>query len=480
MRLKQHIFFWITVILFAFGSLLLTSCKKDKINQSANVQLGFLTDTLTFDTVFVALGSTTKSFTVRNTGKSPIEISKIYLKNGVNSSYRLTIDGDKGNSAQNVFIPAKDSIYIFVEVTIDPNSDTLPFIMMDEVVFEINGKQQQVVLQAYGQNAHFFNGESIETQTWTNDLPYVILNSLEVAKGHTLTIQEGVTVYFGGNSGMVVNGNLQIQGGQDSARWVTFRGYRLDKQVTGIPYDNLPGQWLGLFLMRESGSHDIKNFRLRGSQFGINVGNTTLEELNKISINNAPQLNISNSEIYNNSVYGLYGFLAKINATNVLIHDIGRNAFAGVLGGEYNLQHCTFYLRASNYFDHKQPTVYLSDYHIYNSESPAIVANLKSNFTNTVIDGAAEEEIIFDPIDAKRVTSIIENCALKTKEGLPNYVTSSSNLLNLDFGFENIIKSNFHLKENSILIGKGKDIQVLYDIDGKARKSTPDIGAYEF
>jgi hypothetical protein len=480
MKFLNTIILWSTVILFTSASLFFTSCKKDKINQNSDVRLDFLTDTVTFDTVFVSLGSTTKSFTVRNTDKSPVEISKIYLKNGANSSFRLTVDGDKVNSAQNVVIPGKDSIYIFVEVTVDPNSDTLPFIMSDEIVFETNGNQQQVVLQAYGQNAHFFNGESIGTQTWTNDLPYVILNSIEVTKGNTLTIQEGVTVYFGGNSGMIVNGNLQIQGGQDSARWVTFRGYRLDKQVTDIPYDNLPGQWLGLFLMRETGVHNIQNFRLRGSQYGINVGNTTLEELNKISIDNAPQLNISNAEIYNNSVYGLYGFLAKINATNVLIHDIGRNALAGVLGGEYQIEHCTFYLRASSFFDHKQPTVYLSDYHIYNTESPALIADLKANFVNTIIDGGAEEEIIYDPIDVKRIASKIENCALKTKEGLPNYVISTNNLINLDFGFENAIKSNFHLKESSILIGKGKDIQVLYDLDGKARKSPPDIGVYEF
>jgi hypothetical protein len=122
----------------------------------------------------------------------------------------------------------------------------------------------------------------------------------------------------------------------------------------------------------------------------------------------------------------------------------------------------------------------LSDYHIYNTESPAIVADLKANFVNTIIDGGAEEEIIYDPIDVKRVASKIENCALKTKEGLPNYVISTNNLINLDFGFENAIKSNFHLKESSVLIGKGKDIQVLYDLDGKARKSPPDIGVYEF
>jgi hypothetical protein len=107
MKFLNTIILWSTVIFFTSASLFFTSCKKDKINQDSDVRLDFLTDTLTFDTVFVSLGSTTKSFTVRNTDKSPVEISKIYLKNGANSSFRLTVDGDKVNSAQNVVIPGK-------------------------------------------------------------------------------------------------------------------------------------------------------------------------------------------------------------------------------------------------------------------------------------------------------------------------------------------------------------------------------------
>lgn len=480
MKLNKTAFYWVILLMIGSGSLWVSSCKKDKINQGGDVRLDFLIDTLTFDTLFVTLGSTTKSFTVRNTYSSPVEISKIYLKNGGNSSYRLTIDGDQTNTAQNVIIPAKDSIYIFVEVTVDPSGEALPFVIEDEVVFEINGNRQQVALQAYGQNAHFFNGEAIQSQTWTNDLPYVVLNSIEIEKGHTLTIKEGVTVYFGGNSGMFVNGTLKIEGGQDTSQWVTFRGYRLDKQVTGVAYDQLPGQWLGMFLMRGSGSNEITNFRMRGSQYGLNIGNTTLEELNNVSINNAPDLKITNSVIHNSSVYGLYGFLAKIHATNLLIYDAGRNAFTATLGGQYRIEHSNFYLRSSNLFDHKEPSVYLSDYHVYNSKSPALRADLEAVFINTVIDGTAANEILYDILDMDKLESTIENSAVKSQDPLPAKVIQNANIFNQDNGYADAAKSDFRLKENSILIDKGKDIMVPFDIEGKLRSSTPDIGAFEY
>lgn len=471
---------WLILFFVGLVFVLWTSCKKDKIDYGSSVRLSLMTDTLTFDTVFVSLGSTTKSFTVRNTENSPIEISKIYLKNGNQSSYRLTIDGDATNSAEKVIIPAKDSIYIFVEVTIDPNSETLPFIIEDEVIFEINGNRQQVVLQAYGQNAHFFNGESIQSQTWTNDLPYVILNSIELEEGHTLTIQEGVTVYFGGNSAMFINGTLKIQGGQDTAQWVTFRGYRLDKQVTGIAYDQLPGQWMGLFFMRNSRNNEITNFRMRGSQYGINVGNTTLDELNQVSIANAPDLKISNSVIYNSSVYGLYGFLAKIHATNVLIYDAGRNAFSATLGGEYLFEHCNFYLKSSNFFEHKEPAFYASNYHVYNIQAPALKGPLKLEIINSVIDGQLPDEFLLDVLERNQVDISIAHSSIRAKETLDSIIVQEANLLNVDNGFEDTYKNNFQLKENSVLIDKGKAIGVGVDISGKPRTEIPDIGVFEY
>jgi hypothetical protein len=138
----------------------LSSCKKDKFDTNSGIS--FSTDTLLFDTIFTTLGSTTKSIIVRNTQKQSIKISNIKLAGGATSSYRINVDGDAGINFNDIEIPAKDSIYVFAEVTVNPNASNLPFIIEDSIQFTTNGKLQQVQLNAYGQNAHFFNADSVK------------------------------------------------------------------------------------------------------------------------------------------------------------------------------------------------------------------------------------------------------------------------------------------------------------------------------
>ena len=83
------------------------------------------------------------------------------MAGGASSSYRINIDGDAGTSFNDIEIPAKDSIYVFAEVTVNPNAANLPFIIEDSIEFLTNGILQQVQLNDYGQNANFFNGDSL-------------------------------------------------------------------------------------------------------------------------------------------------------------------------------------------------------------------------------------------------------------------------------------------------------------------------------
>ena len=66
-----------------------------------------------------------------------------------------------------------DSIYIFIEVTIDPNGTNLPLIVEDEIQLETNGNIKKVVLNAWGQDAYFHVNEIVQG-LWTNDKPHVI------------------------------------------------------------------------------------------------------------------------------------------------------------------------------------------------------------------------------------------------------------------------------------------------------------------
>ncbi|MCD6367268.1 MAG: hypothetical protein J7L46_07005, partial [Bacteroidales bacterium] len=127
MQLKTAI---IPVLLF----IIFSACKKEQFLTSGKLE--FSTDTLMFDTVFTTIGSTTANFTVYNPYNQDIQLKSIRLGGVPEAHYRLNIDGTPTSKIENVVIPAKDSLFIFVEVTVDPNSQNSPMVVLDSVIFE--------------------------------------------------------------------------------------------------------------------------------------------------------------------------------------------------------------------------------------------------------------------------------------------------------------------------------------------------------
>ena len=58
------------------------------------------------------------------------------------SNFRLNVNGVVGNELYDVEVPGHDSIYIFVEVTIDPTGQNLPMVVQDSIVFSTNANLQ--------------------------------------------------------------------------------------------------------------------------------------------------------------------------------------------------------------------------------------------------------------------------------------------------------------------------------------------------
>src|SRR5579862_8751340 len=105
--------------------LFFSNCKKDQFTTSP---LAFSNDTLTFDTVFTTLGSTTLYFKVFNHSKNPAKFD-VQLMHLEGQQFRINVDGTPGDHFSGVQIPGKDSIYVFVEVTVDPNNQQNPFVL---------------------------------------------------------------------------------------------------------------------------------------------------------------------------------------------------------------------------------------------------------------------------------------------------------------------------------------------------------------
>ena len=110
--------------------------KNDQIINNLNGDfVTFSVDTLLFDTVFTTVGSTTRHLKVYNNYQEDINIEVIQLAKGGQSAFKLNIDGEANHKIENTLLRQGDSIYIFAEVTIDPNDLNSPLIEEDSIIF---------------------------------------------------------------------------------------------------------------------------------------------------------------------------------------------------------------------------------------------------------------------------------------------------------------------------------------------------------
>ena len=266
-----------------------TGCRKDKLLKDSGVKLRFSTDTLAFDTVFTTIGSAVRSFVIYNDETKPIEINSLRIAGGEGSIFRLNVDGVPGKVFTNVRVEAKDSIYVFAAVTVDPDQSTNPFVMYDQILFDINGNQQNITLSAWGQNAYFHYGETLSSDSiWPNDKPHVVINSILVDTAASLTVQQGTRVYMHGNSAFFVAGKLEINGTKSDS--VVFQGDRLE------PYfRDLPGNWGYIRFLRTSFDNQLTHTIIKDALYGVIVDSLSENSNPKVTLRKCTIKNMFNS-----------------------------------------------------------------------------------------------------------------------------------------------------------------------------------------
>lgn len=458
-------------------TLLIGACKKQTLITDSAAKLGFSTDTLAFDTVFSTIGSATRLFKVFNRNKQPISISKIQLSGGASSQFRMNVDGLPGTLFESIEIAAEDSLYVFVEVTIDPGNVNNPFLILDSVVFLTNGNIQNVKLSAYGQNAHFYNNIEICNEVWNDDKPHVILGSILVDTNCTLTLTEGVRVFVHANANIFVSGTLKIQGTADSV--VTFEGDRLE----GF-FDDLPGQWGNIVILRGSTGSSIEHAHINEATSGIVIGSTTSNNLADFNSSNLPDVTIRKTEIKNCLEYGIFSFYSDVIAENSLIYSCGKNNVALLFGGNHTLTHCTLANYGTIGLDHKLPVLKISNYAVQNQVNIHL-RDGNSDIRNSIVYGnipidtsknAGEVEI--DTVSGASVFDFeFNHCLLKTNRDVNNgdYINV---ITNADPQFEMVDEDNYRLKDPSPALNTGNPTYILpEDIFGQIRGGQADLGA---
>ena len=227
----------------AMLSLTVWSCSGDKLYLGADARVAFSQDTLLFDTVFSTIGSASEAFRIVNDSPGRILLEDISLEDGGESPFRINVDGIPGPSVGGLELDEGDSLYVFVEVTIDPENDyDLPFIVKDRIRVTVNGYSQHVDLIAWGQDA-FFHGAPGGISTldcnalWTAQKPHVIYGVVGVAPDCSLTIEAGTNVHVHDGGGVYVSGGVLSVNGE-LGNPVVFEGDRLEPE-----YSDVPGQW---------------------------------------------------------------------------------------------------------------------------------------------------------------------------------------------------------------------------------------------
>lgn len=426
--------------LFLLCTLLFAACSQDEdFSTDANLRLTFSTDTVSFDTVFSTIGSSTQRIKVFNNNDRAIHITQAYLASGGNSGFRVNIDGQSGTSLTDIDIWHEDSLFVLIDVNVNPQDASSPILITDSLIFTLeSGISQQLILQAYGQDVVILRAQTFTEDTYLSaDKPYVIYDSLIVDSTALLYLPAGTTLCFHSKAYLGVYGQIIAEGTIEEP--ITLRGDRTDKMFTYLPYDRLDAQWGGVTLYPTSGDNYLSHTDIHGGSWGIDCPTSTYT---------GTKLAMINSEIHNVSGNALSLVYCAAELANCQISNAGGNC-VNLIGGYYEFTHCTI----------AQCYPWDSDYgyalFFTNVRNDTIYPLEQANFYNCLITGQAADAIqgnALEDSDAEFNASFVNcliNIELTGDEG-DNVANMFSNCVN---EYELFPSSSYDKEEENSIYG---------------------------
>lgn len=497
-------FFSILCLLLIVG---ITSCRKDLVTDDPSAKLNFSIDTLKFDTVFTTLGSTTKRFMVYNRNAESVIISDIKIKSGTISNFRINVNGQPGENFSEIEIRGQDSMFVFAEVTVDPNVQTNPFVIIDEVVFTTNGNVQSVVLSAWGQNAYYYKPNLFinglppishisdypdyypvgNVVNLPNDKPHVIFGFLMIDSAITLNIPAGTQLHFYDQSGLWAYRGSTLNVNGQIGNEVVFQGTRLEPG-----FDDIPGQWDRIFLNEGPNDHQINNAIIKNAFIGIQAEEFYLDGVPELANN---KVKLYNTIIKNSGGLGMLVRNHNVIADNTLITNSGNVLVALQGAGSHQFRHSTIANYSSG--SRSDESLLLSNYFYLPTNDGGrleVAGDFDAQFNNSVIYGTIEEEILTDSVAGAQFNYLFDYCVLKTLKdtlhpglvGKFNQIVQNPTRPNsfsiYDALFVDPYNNDFLLNDSSRAIDKGNIAltdTLLMDLKGDTRDTPPDLGSYE-
>lgn len=497
-------------------TLLASSCRDDFATTPSTGNLEFSRDTIFLDTVFSNIGSSTYTLKVYNRSDKDISIPRVSLAKNENSLYRLNVDGVAGKEFIDVNILAKDSIFIFVETTVNfedlPSGEKNNFLYTDALQFESIGTTQKVELVTLIQDAVFLfpkkdaqgivetinlgtddQGNELRIEgfvldddqlTLTNEKPYVIYGYLGVGTNKTLTIEAGARLHFHENSGIIVgaDGRLEINGTLSADQELQENEVILEGDRLEPLFAEIPGQWGTVWLTPKS-SASISHATIKNATIAL-IADTEYDGENT-------DVEIENTQIYNSSNIGLYCVNSSVNATNFVVNNSGLTSVWLRLGGSYNFTHSTI----ANYWNQGiRNFAALTIDNYLQTENETLAADLdQATFSNSIIYGNQQQELNITKVEGTAFNFNFNNSLLLFQNGssqadedsfynFSNSTYYSNIVTNEEPAFKAPYDNDLRISNESAanaLASPTIAAETPQDILGTARTSAPDSGAYE-
>ena len=468
----------------------LVSCNdKDSFGSGT---LTFETTTLSLDTCFSTIPTPHKTLMVYNNSGDGIRISRVYLEKMNQTGFRVNVNGtylgsDAGFQAREMELREGDSLRVFVELTSRNNGDTVPKLLEDRLMFQLeNGTMQYVTLNAYSWDAILMKDATLKKDSVISNVhhrPVVVYGTLTVDTNATVTIAKGTTMYFHSGAGIRVNGTLRIQGEKnenDKVNEVTLRCDRLDRMVSNLTYDNNPGQWGGIHFTEISHDNEFDYVDIHGATDAVVCDSAKNQ--------NQTTLTLRHTTIHNTKGVGLSSNSCNILMENTQISNTFGNCLS-ILGGNVEMTHCTI----AQYYPFDSARGYAMSFH---NRVETIDYPLTLRAYNCLIKGYADDVMLWSatvadkaPIDATFTSCILrtsapdgyqymfKDCTFEDPNNSDYYPENSFVLFDTDNFFY-----DFTPKENTLPISKANgEFTLPTDRKGNERYSDQvhDIGCFE-
>lgn len=451
----------------------------DSFTQSSAYSLSMSTDTLLLDTTFSTVPTPTKTFWVYNRSGKGLRLSNVRLQRGNQSGFRVNVDGtylgqQSGFQTSDIEVRNKDSIRVFVELTSPKNGQSTPQLVEDNLLFTLeSGLQQKVCLRSWSWDAILLRNLRISSDTTLAQAkPIVVYGGIVVDSLATLTLAEGLNLYFHGDAGITVYGSLKSLGSPSNP--VVLRGDRLDHMFDYLPYDRVSGQWQGIKFTASSFDNILQHTDIHSTYNAIALDSSDVSR---------QKLFLSSSMVHNCQGFGISSNCANLKIENSVVSNTLGNCLE-ITGGKTLVNSSTFaqfypfdanrgnalYFSAGTGMDtldcrNSLFTGYATD--VVMRTAPDSAVALPFGFRHCVM--RTEKETTADSL--RFISVVYEDAEDTTKYGKKHFAVIDEDNLYYDFSLDST---------SAAISAADAATATPVDIRGSKRDDAPDCGAYEY